>query len=76
MFDIYTDVEIFVQYKTSNEGFNFIKKHLLLMKTGSRFLDSATYSAKGQLNSEWIFELIVSPKMPTKYYQDFCPGSL
>ena len=31
---------------------------------------------KGQLNSEWIYEVIVSPKMPTKHYQDFCPESL
>ena len=31
---------------------------------------------KGQLNSEWIYEVIVSPKIPTKNYQDFCPGSL
>ena len=28
---------------------------------------------KGQLDSEWIYEVIVSPKMPTKNYQDFCP---
>ena len=27
----------------------------------------------GQLNSEWIYEVIVSPKIPTKNYQDFCP---
>ena len=32
--------------------------------------------SKGQLNSEWIFEVIVSPKMPTKHFSDFCPGSL
>ena len=32
--------------------------------------------SKGQLNSEWIYEVIVSPKMPTKNYQNFCPGSL
>ena len=31
---------------------------------------------KGQLNSEWIYEVIVSPKIPTKNYRDFCPGSL
>ena len=30
----------------------------------------------GQLNSEWIYEVIVSPKMPTKNLKDFCPGSL
>ena len=30
---------------------------------------------KGQLNSEWIYEVIISPKIPTKNYRDFCPGS-
>ena len=29
--------------------------------------------SKGQLNSEWIYEVIVSPKMPTKKFPDFCP---
>ena len=28
---------------------------------------------KGQINSEWIDEFIISPKMPTKIYPDFCP---
>ena len=31
---------------------------------------------KGQLNSEWIYEVIVSSKMPTKTYRNFGPGSL
>ena len=31
---------------------------------------------KGQLNSEWIYEVIVSPQMPTKNLKNFCPGSL
>ena len=43
-------------------------------------LDSVLFSIplhrKGQLNSERIYDVIVSPKMPTKNYQDFCPGSL
>ena len=30
-------------------------------------------SSKGQLHWEWIYEVIVSPKMQTKYYKDFCP---
>ena len=30
-------------------------------------------SFKGQLNSEWIYEVIVSPKMQTKNYKDFRP---
>ena len=28
---------------------------------------------KGQLNSEWIYDVIISPKMPTKKFPDFCP---
>ena len=28
---------------------------------------------KGQLNSEWIYEVIVSPKMPTKNWKDLYP---
>ena len=28
---------------------------------------------KGQLNSEWIYEVIISPKMLIKNYKDFCP---
>ena len=28
---------------------------------------------KGQLSSEWSYEVIVSPKMPTKNLKDFCP---
>ena len=30
-------------------------------------------STKGQFNSEWNYEIIVSPKMQTKNYKDFCP---
>ena len=30
-------------------------------------------SFKSQLNSEWIYELIFSPKMQTKNYKNFCP---
>ena len=30
--------------------------------------------SKGQLNSEWIYEVIVSPKMPNKKFPDFCPN--
>ena len=31
---------------------------------------------KGQLISEWIYEVIICPKIPTQNYRDFCPGSL
>ena len=38
---------------------------------------SQTYLlTKGQLNPIWIYEVIISPKIPTKNYRDFCPGSL
>ena len=44
----------------------------------SKFLKSWHLEAgyKGQLNSGCIYEVIVSPKMPTKKLKDFCPGSL
>ena len=32
-----------------------------------------SFDAKGQLNSELIYEVIVSPKMPTKKFPDFYP---
>ena len=31
------------------------------------------WCAKGQLNAEWIYVVIISPKMPTKNYKDFSP---
>ena len=36
----------------------------------------ATVCTKGQLNSEWIYEVVVSSKMPTKNLKNFFPGSL
>ena len=38
----------------------------------SRFLMFLFKNTKGQLNSEWIIEVIVSTKMPTKNLKDFC----
>ena len=34
------------------------------------------WGTKGQLNSEWICEVIVSPKMPNKNLMHFCHRSL
>ena len=39
-------------------------------------LDTQEGGDKGQLNSKRIYEVIVYPKMPTKIFPDFCPGSL
>ena len=36
----------------------------------------ASRASKGQLDSEGIYAVIVSSKIPTKDYRDFCPGSL
>ena len=30
-------------------------------------------TSKGQWNSEWIYEVIVYPKMQTYNYKEFCP---
>ena len=32
-----------------------------------------TLRPKGQLNQEWTYDVILSPKMQTKKYKDFCP---
>jgi hypothetical protein len=45
-------------------------------KTASWDIQDISALAKGQLNSEWIYEVIVSPKIATKNFKDFCPGSL
>ena len=47
----------------------------LSLRTGT-FDDSLPTLPKGQLNSERIYEVIASPKMPTKNLKDFCPGRL
>ena len=36
----------------------------------------AWLNAKGELNSEWIYEVIVSPEMQNKSFKVFCPESL
>ena len=35
-----------------------------------------TEPPKGQLSSEWIYEVINCSKIPAKNYRDFCLGSL
>ena len=39
----------------------------------TEFLIQKIMFIKGQLNLEWIYEVIVSPKMPNKDFKDFCP---
>ena len=57
-------------------------KTLKLQIKASNFISVSTllcylcHIGKGQLNSEWIYEVIVSPKTTNKYFKDFCPGSL
>ena len=44
-------------------GIKFINKRKILSPNFKK--------PKGQLNSEWIYKVIVSPKMPTKKFSDF-----
>ena len=60
---------------------DLLSAHEMLLQTLTRMPNYQNLSnqlpiPKGQLNSEWIYEVIVSPKMPTKKLKDFCPGSL
>ena len=62
---------------------NFFKGGNLKKKAGYRKVNQKKYQVpalkkflvdtKGQLNSKWIYEVIVSHKMQTKNYKDFCP---
>jgi hypothetical protein len=49
-----------------SEGFSSDLKYILTMLPHKR-------PSKGQLISEWIYEVIVSPKISTKNFKDFCP---
>ena len=52
---------------------NLMKFRYVFLKDHENMKQSFTFEAtKGQLNSEWIYEVIVSPKMPTKNYRDIC----
>ena len=59
-------------------GENYSKTHILICvhtavnSSERRDLIRRTW-AKGQLKSEWNYEVIISPKMQTKTYKDFCP---
>ena len=54
----------------------FHLKEKLNCKHGKHDLQHWVRATKGQLNSEWNNEVIVSPKIPAKNYQDFCPRTL
>ena len=45
------------------------------LKVAEKLNKTQNEGAKGQLNSEWIYEVIVSPKMATKNFPDSCHGS-
>ena len=49
--------------------------HIKMSLTSQVFnvFSSTQCFSKGHLNSEWIYEVIVSPKMATKTFPDFCP---
>ena len=55
---------------------------LLVIQSCRGSLDQPSYdgvessATKGQLSSEWIYEVIVCPKITTKNYRDFCTASL
>ena len=61
---LYKDDPLHVQ----NHAFLLSKK---IIQTNGNYV-----CTKGQLNSEWIYEVIVSSKMPNKNFKDFCLGSL
>ena len=63
-----------IQYAKSSHFVVEIGKNNIVFPES--FMHFNQITAKGQLNSEWIYEVIVSSKIATKNYRDFCPGSL
>ena len=57
-----------------NISFNFTRHflHNLPVKWW-KFRKHLGRLSKGQSNWEWIYDVIISPKMQTKNYKDFCP---
>ena len=46
---------------------------VLIVRFTDLYLCMKMFNTQDQLNSELIYEVIVSPKMQTKNYKDFCP---
>ena len=62
------------EHKVGNcQDIAFKKVHINRMCFLCFLTGNICYTVKGQLNSEWIYEVIVSSKIPTKNYRDFCP---
>ena len=80
-YDDFADEEVDNEKGLNKKKSSIILSTDILKKTGVRNRISIDFNAtettkeipKGQLNSEWISEVIVSPKMETKNYKDFCP---
>ena len=46
---------------------------VLIVRFTDLYLCMKMFNTQDQLNSELIYEVIVSPKMQTKNYMNFCP---
>ena len=65
-----------LEQEGSSQGSNHVWKFTMTVEMTHRPTFHVVLLSKGQLNSEWIDEVIVCSKMPTKNYRDFFPGSL
>ena len=48
----------------------------IVPRSGPSWIHQSTVVSKGQYISEWIYEVIVSPKIWTQNCQDSCPSAL
>ena len=51
-------------------------KQILQNRLNLNLKDYSSNASFHKLSSEWIYEVIVSSKIPSKNYRDFCSGSL
>ena len=64
------------QVNLDRQSIHFQKGNASWPHPDKKIIPDRIRPSKGQLNSERIYDVIVSPKLPTKNYQNFCPGSL
>ena len=68
-------IQVFVKSHNQMKSRTLLRKSFCIIQK-ERFIAAASKYDKCQLILERFYEVILPPKIPTKYFQDFRPGSL
>ena len=63
-----TEVMTVIELITNDENMGFGVLGSLLCLCNCALGETSSHGGKGQLNSEWIYKIIVAPEMPTKIF--------